>query len=100
MFTIYDDKALTFGQPFFQLRTEMAIRMFTDLVNNPEAPHGKHPKDYHLYENGEFNTRTGVVQTMDPPHSIISGIQVLLPLEGQADLLTDLEQKSNVSDLK
>lgn len=95
MYGIYDDKAITFGHPFFQPREEMAIRMMHSLVNDQDTQHAKHPKDFSLYELGEYDTDTGIVTSEPPPHLVCTGMSLLNPPDSQVEmLLPDAKIKS------
>lgn len=72
MYTIYDSKSETHCQPFFHYQDGQATRAFSDVVNNPETPIGKHPEDYTLFFCGTFDDATmDVVQV--PPLSLGTG---------------------------
>lgn len=61
VYSIYDNKALTWGQPYFAQNKHTALRSFSDAVNNPESPFGQHPGDYVLYEIGTWDEFTGQI---------------------------------------
>ena len=66
IFTIYDSKAETFNAPFFMTNEPQAVRGFSDAVNNPETPYGKHPEDYTLFLIGEYDDTTAEIITIAP----------------------------------
>lgn len=67
------DRAINaFGQPFFEHTRGSAIRAFRDAVNQADANNqfNKHPEDFDLYQIGEYDENTGVVngtQTAEGP---------------------------------
>lgn len=65
-FAIYDSKGLMYGVPFFMPQTGMAIRAFTDLVNDGQSSVSRHPTDYVLYEIGSYDDSTGTFQSFSP----------------------------------
>lgn len=61
MFSVFDSKAACYGTPFFMQREQMAIRSFSDVVNekgNPNNMYAKHPEDFSLVLVGEFDDDT------------------------------------------
>lgn len=64
MFAIYDEKALLYRSPFTFPERGMALRVFSDLANDPRTDVGRHPIDYHLYEIGAFDDKTGELLNM------------------------------------
>lgn len=63
VFSIYDNKACTFGSPFTFAHVGQAIRAFSDLANDPESMCSRHPADFSLVKIGTFDDDTG---TMHP----------------------------------
>jgi hypothetical protein len=57
---IKDRAADVFVQPFTVAHRNIAVRDFTDQVNNPESMLSKHPDDYDLWLLAEFDNNTGV----------------------------------------
>lgn len=63
-FSIYDSKAQCFNVPFFQPTVPSAVRMFSDLANDPQSMVFKHPGDFVLYEIGEYDDSVGKLVNM------------------------------------
>lgn len=63
IFTVYDTKAAIYGQPFYAVTDGIALRMFSDAVNNnsPDNALNRYPEDFTLYYIGEFDDATGSV---------------------------------------
>lgn len=66
VFSVFDTKAAFFAVPFVMQREQMAIRAFSDLVNDPNTSVNKHPEDYALYVVGMFDDSTGVIEAVQP----------------------------------
>lgn len=76
VFSVFDDKAKAYMLPFFQPEKGMAVRMFSDAVNDPQSLFGKHPEDFTLFFVGEFDLETGEVIAKVPHETMIGGLQV------------------------
>ena len=61
LFCVYDVKAEVYFPPFGVGTMGEAVRVFEDLLSDPQGRIGKHPGDYRLFRVGEFDTETGVV---------------------------------------
>lgn len=83
MFSVFDTKAACFGTPFFMPKEAMAIRAFTDLVNDPKSTVGMHPEDFVLHSVGEFDDELGIVVS-DKPVGLISASNVKKPFSNVA----------------
>ena len=75
MCTVLDRVAETYGKPMFMPNAALAIRAFTDEINNahPDNPLYNHPEDFDLYELGEYDDSTSRVTTHDLPKILILG---------------------------
>lgn len=58
-YTIYDRKALQYHQPFFAVADGAAVRMLSDIANDPNTSIGRHPSDYVLYRCGGYDDSNG-----------------------------------------
>lgn len=76
MFCVHDVKAEAFAKPFAVPTRGIAIRAFADQVNNPDSDLHKHPEDYTLFQIGEFDESTGMIQPQ-APESLGSAVQYL-----------------------
>lgn len=61
VYSIYDNKSLSFGQPFSFSHTGQAVRAFSDLANDPSTMMYRHPADFSLVRIGTFDMNTGVM---------------------------------------
>ncbi len=58
IFAVYDEKAGAYLPPFFLPTVQIAKRTFGDCVNDPKHNFGRHPQDYTLFHQGEFDCDT------------------------------------------
>jgi len=79
MFSVFDSKAAVFGTPFFMQREAMAIRAFTDLVNDPQTMVGKHPEDFSLFHVADFDDETAVSVSY-APRNLCTASSLLRPV--------------------
>lgn len=84
VFTIYDEKAEAYLQPFFFDTVGQALRAVGELVNDPTHQFGKHTEDYVLFQCAEFDEHKAIFVT--GLHSLGS--------------LLELKRPSNVLDMK
>lgn len=63
-FSVFDSKAMTFGQPMFVSNTAVMFRMMKDEVarEGPDNMLNRHPEDFGVYAVGSFDDETGVLQ--------------------------------------
>lgn len=61
IYSIYDKVSEIYAPPFIELTDGTAIRACTDLLQRPELPFGKYPKDYHLARIGRWIETEGFV---------------------------------------
>lgn len=66
LFTVYDEKAHCYTNPFVTSTAEVALRSFSDCINSPDHHFGKNPHDYTLFDLGEFDDNTGIYNTKSP----------------------------------
>lgn len=67
VFSIYDEKALVYRNPFFMAHDGQALRAFGDLVGDKDSEVAKHPEDYTLYRLGEYDDCSGVFESLKAP---------------------------------
>lgn len=66
-FACFDSKSVSFGVPFFNQVPAVAVRMFTDLVNDNTSIISRHPEDFTLFEVGSFDDIKGVLLPLGAP---------------------------------
>lgn len=67
MFSVLDQKLKLWSPPMFMKHVGQAERTWQDLVNEPESMLCKHPKDFSLYQVGEFDEETAESAPIVPP---------------------------------
>lgn len=77
IFTIFDQQAKAFLPPFFMPTEGMAVRQFSDMVNDSNCQFNKHPKDYTLFQLGSFNDNSAHITIEKTPLSVYNGLQLL-----------------------
>ncbi|WNK13435.1 MAG: nonstructural protein [Microvirus sp.] len=66
MYSVYDNKAQAYLGPFCCVNSMVALRMFGDSASDVNHMFHRHPLDYHLFEVGEFDDQTGLVEARAP----------------------------------
>ncbi len=77
MFVIFDSKANAYLQPWFLSQDGMALRVFSDCVNDKEHNFGRHPEDYTMFRIGEFNDQDANID-WEAPKSMGNGIEFVI----------------------
>ncbi len=97
IFSIYDTKAKAHLPPFFLPNSDMAIRMFSDCVNDPKHAFSAHPADYTLFFHGQFENTDGTFQYIEKD-AIVNGVEVIQNPDAkhyaQLDLLENIPPNS------
>lgn len=55
VFSIYDSAAEAYNQPFFAQAKGQAVRMFTQMCNDPKSNINQYPSDFTLFHIGSFD---------------------------------------------
>jgi hypothetical protein len=71
-FSVFDEKACIFAQPFWLVNKGEAIRSFEDACKDDKIPFKAHPSDYKLYLLGSFDDVSGLLSPRDVPEYIVS----------------------------
>lgn len=66
VFSVYDDKADAFLQPFFMRTEQEAIRAFIGAATEANHQFNLHAADFTLYEIGTFSEQVGSIIPLDP----------------------------------
>lgn len=68
LYSVFDSKTATFGQPHCMLSDAAAIRTFSDNVNSPNENNAwfKHPEDYSLFYIGIFDDESAELERVFP----------------------------------
>lgn len=78
-FAVMDIKAAAYNTPFFMANNALAIRAFSDLVNDTRSKVNSHPEDYTLYFIGDFDDCLGVMTDCDRAIPLVTAVSVLKP---------------------
>lgn len=70
MFSVFDSKAACYGTPFFMPMESMAIRAFSDLVNDGTTLVSKHPEDFSLFLVGSFEDSLATFDSVKPTNLV------------------------------
>lgn len=70
IFTVRDNVANAYLQPFFSVNEGSAIRSLSEVVADASHPFGKHPADYSLWFIGTFDDSTGVCVPSEPTRQL------------------------------
>ena len=79
LFAIYDSKAESFTNPVYLNSTGLAVRTFSDSVQDPESQFAKHPADYTLFELGTYEDTTAEFKLLPTPKSLFIAIEFINP---------------------
>jgi len=79
LFIVHDSKAAAYLPPFNLPTTEMAIRTFTDTVNDKQHAFWKHPEDYTLFEIATYDDATGTITTLQSKKPLGNGLDYKFP---------------------
>jgi len=64
IFAVYDFKAECYRHPFFMPTTGQAVRAFEGMANDVKSEIGSYPKDFGLFECGNFDDKLGEVSRL------------------------------------
>lgn len=85
-YSLFDNKALIYNTPFFTNTDQSAVRMLSDLVNDPQTSVSRHPADYVLYCIGHYNDNTGELSPYSPREHVVDAV-ALVKIHAKGDLL-------------
>ncbi|QXP08494.1 MAG: nonstructural protein [Arizlama microvirus] len=68
IYSIFDEKAKAYAQPFYMQQDGLAMRAFGDLVNDKTSQLNKHPVDFTLWCLGEYDDNSGMFCCDKPKH--------------------------------
>lgn len=96
IFTVHDKAAGAYLPPFILHAEGIAIRTFTDCVNDPTHAFCKHPGDYTLMVIGEFDDNKGVITTYQTQKPLGNGLAFVVKSNdsAQLDLVEKIEEQS------
>ena len=65
------------AQPMFFRATGEAIRSFQSAANDPKHEIGMYPEDYSLFELGQFDPSSGVVELLPAPIHLATAVNLV-----------------------
>lgn len=74
---VYDEKALSYGNPMFVVNEGVAVRSFCDAAADPKSYIAAHPGDYKLYKIGTYEENTGELRNLAPKVLVMSGTNAI-----------------------
>lgn len=74
VFSIFDEKAEVYGQPFFMPHNGLALRAFSDLVGEVGTNVNKHPSDFKLYVLGSYDDVSGKIVSNAVPQFLANAM--------------------------
>lgn len=74
-FAVFDVKAQVYMPPFFFAERGQGHRQFFDIVQNKDHPIGLHPEDYSLFEVGQYDDATGLLEPYKGPELVCTALQ-------------------------
>lgn len=90
LFTIFDSKAEAFLPPFTTANANLAKRICSDCLNDPNHPFAKNPGDYTLYGLGDWDEHKALITPVIPPRHygrldlFRDEIHAVIPMKGAA----------------
>lgn len=67
IYSVHDNKAKAYLNPFHARTSGEAIRAFQTECKNPQSPFNQYPSDFTLYELGEFDEESASIATHKSP---------------------------------
>lgn len=80
IYSLFDQAAEAFTQPFFMHNDGLAIRAFQDNINATDTNVGQHPEQFTLYKLGTYDDTNGSIEP-SVPTSIALGQELVNPTE-------------------
>lgn len=86
MFSIFDAKAKAYITPFFMPTAGMAVRTFSDMINDNTCAFSKHPEDYTLFNLGSLDDSTALITLEQTPMVMHNGITLVTQPEDDNEI--------------
>lgn len=77
VYSVFDSKAGVYGQPFYSVNNESAMRDFIAAAMDKDTKIGYFPGDFTLFHLGVFNTMTGKISCSDVMENLGTALQLL-----------------------
>lgn len=98
LFSVYDHITQTYGQPFPAMSPADACRQITTVIaTSPQSLITNNPKDYTLFEIGEFDDHKGEFFNCAPPSLVAHVFQLakatnITPINTSSTLTSEAQQ--------
>lgn len=76
IYSVRDNKAQAFGQPFFAPNDAVAYRMIALAARDENSFLHQDPKSFDLYSHGSYDDASGVIESQPPQH--ITPVQFII----------------------
>lgn len=80
LYTIFDEKADFFSNPFAARTDAEATRSFREALADPNTIFAKSPRDFILYKTAEFDSNTGHTEGLAMPKHIVDAMSLVSPI--------------------
>lgn len=67
VYSVFDEKAMAYLQPFYFNHHGEALRSFERIVKTADTMVANHPSDFKLYHIGEFDNVSGKLSALNEP---------------------------------
>lgn len=68
IYSLFDEKAKMYSQPFYMAHDGLALRAFGDLVEDKKTTVSRYPVDFTMWKLGEFDDNTGIFDCKKPEY--------------------------------
>lgn len=76
IFCVHDNVADAYLVPFFLHNKGLAVRSFSDCINDDQHQWSKNPQDYTLFHIGQYNDSTSELEYITPIKSLGNGLDL------------------------
>jgi hypothetical protein len=91
IYSIYDQAAKAYLNPFFLHNDGLAIRAFQDNVNSTDDNNiAKHPDQFTLFKLASYDDQTGLIEALPSPTHLTGGLEVKNPTP-ESDILKEIK---------
>jgi hypothetical protein len=76
VYTVRDDKAQAYFNPFFMQNDSLAVRAMTDCVSDPSHQFAKHTADFSLWKLGEYDDTSAKFDLLASPQQMLNLVEL------------------------
>lgn len=81
IYAVFDEKAKSFHQPFYQQTDGLVVRMMLETVKDPNSTISKYKEDFTIFHIGVFDDQKGMVVPRKTLRSLGNVLQIVNNLE-------------------